>query len=111
MVVKLQNNGAAITGIRFKTSDVRRYFPRGQRAMDLNLDELLIRCELPEGFWENSPEISDPRLCAWLEQKFFLHKLTSTPASVEMSKELNGFRLRFLCAAQQAVTASFGLSV
>lgn len=111
MRVKLQNKGPSITGIRISSSDALRYFPRGLRTMDLALDELRIRCELPEGFWENRSEISDPRLCAWLELKFHLQRLSATSASVEMVKEADGFRLRFLRMPQQNLKASFGLSV
>jgi hypothetical protein len=37
--------------------------------IELQLDHLLIECGLSPGFWQDKPEIHDPRLCLWLESK------------------------------------------
>ncbi len=71
MIVTLQSNGRSITGVRIGASNVRRYFRAKSRAVDLELDHLRIRCDLPASFWIDRPEISDPRLCAWLQSKCF----------------------------------------
>jgi hypothetical protein len=69
MVVKSQCSGNRITGIYVGASNVRRYFPRGVAAVDLQLDHLRIQCGLTPGFWRGDPEIRDPRLSLWLELK------------------------------------------
>ncbi len=69
MVVKTQFKGHGITGLHVGISNVRRYFPRNVSYIDLQLDHLQIRCELGPDFWKGEPEIYDPRLCSWLEQK------------------------------------------
>lgn len=69
MVVKSQCSGNRITGIYVGATNVRRYFPRGVAAVDLQLDHLQIQCGLTPGFWRGDPEIRDPRLSLWLELK------------------------------------------
>lgn len=93
MIVKMQKKGHSITGLRIGSSNVRRYFPSGQRAIDLELDHLRIRCDLEANFWQDRPEISDARLCAWLQSKYFCEKLPGTPVSVEMVRSGDSYRL------------------
>lgn len=69
MLVKSQCSGNRITGIYVGATNVRRYFPRGVAAVDLQLDHLQIQCGLTPGFWRGDPEIRDPRLSLWLELK------------------------------------------
>lgn len=69
MVVKPQCNGHRFTGIYIGVNNVRRYFPRGIAAIDLQIDHLRIRCGLAPGFWHGDPEIRDSRLSDWLELK------------------------------------------
>jgi len=69
MVVKMQRNGRAITGVHIGTRNIKRYFHDGQSAVELELDHLHIRCNLEPTFWSSEPYISDPRLSAWLEAK------------------------------------------
>ena len=38
-------------------------------TIDLDLDSVQIQCELSQDFWQDHPEIADPRLCAWLTVK------------------------------------------
>jgi len=78
MIVRMQSKGRLITGIRMRISDARRHFPSHMKAVDLELDHLRIRCDLHASFWLDQPQISDPRLCAWLEEKVFWSKLPST---------------------------------
>ena len=69
MVVQIQRNGRSVTGLHIGSRNVRRYFPKSQQSVDLELGHLLIRCRLQPDFWLNEPQISDPRLSAWLEAK------------------------------------------
>jgi hypothetical protein len=95
MLVKTQCKGRIYTGVSLGDSDVRRYFPQQTETIDLEIDHLLIRCGLQPGFWAGQPEISDPRLCAWLEAKNFGWKLGKDPVPLDMvpSGE-NVFRLK-----------------
>ena len=110
MIVRMQNKGRSVTGIRIETSDARRYFPGKTRTIDLELDDLRIRCDLKASFWRDKPEISDPRLCAWLEAKFLGQKLPPSPVPVEMVRTGDCYQLHLLPAQQHAVRAGFGLS-
>ena len=95
MLVKTQCKGRAFTGVSVCDKDVRRYFPKETETVDLELDHLLIRCGLSPGFWNGSPEISDPRLCAWLESKNFNGKPGAEPVALAMIPSgKNIFRLR-----------------
>lgn len=69
MVVKTQCKRPGLTGLHVGTSNVRRYFPKGTSYIDLELDHLHIRCGLSPDFWQDEPDIFDPRLGAWLESK------------------------------------------
>ena len=69
MVVTSQFRGRRVTGILVGESDVQRYFPKGTKEIELQLDHLRIECGLGPTFWSGKPEISDPRLCLWLESK------------------------------------------
>ncbi len=95
MVVKTQLKGSEITGLRVGARNVRRYFPRGVRVIELQLDHLQIQCGLAPEFWRGEPEIHDPRLCEWLDFKVIRGmgerkevRLAMTPAGK------NVFRLR-----------------
>jgi hypothetical protein len=50
-------------------NNVRRYFPKQVSSIELQLGHLQIECGLSPDFWHGSPEIFDPRLCAWLESR------------------------------------------
>jgi hypothetical protein len=69
MLVKPQCIGHRITGIYIGASNVRRYFPRRVAAIELEIDHLRIRCGLTADFWQDDPEIRDPRLSDWLQLK------------------------------------------
>lgn len=87
MVVKTQIRGSEVTGLHVGARNVRRYFPKSIRVIELQLDHLQIQCGLSPEFWNGHPEIHDPRLCEWLDFKV-LHprgegkqvKLAMTPA-------------------------------
>lgn len=111
MIVTMQIKGRSIIGISFSLSDARDCFPTGTRAIDLELDHLRIRCDLNESFWRGRPEISDPRLCGWLQTKFFGKNLSSLPLSLELSKKDDCYQLHFLPAQQNASRPAFGLIV
>ena len=92
MLVRLQNDGHSITGIRIRTSDARRHFPTSVKAVDLKLDHLRIRCDLQDSFWFNRPQISDPRLRLWLETKALWNNLSR---DLQMQKDGDSYRLEF----------------
>jgi hypothetical protein len=69
MVVKTQTKGREITGLHVGVNNVRRFFPKHIAVIELLLDHLQIQCGLGPDFWDGQPQISDPRLCAWLESK------------------------------------------
>lgn len=93
MNVRTQFRGRSITGLRVGISNVRRYFPRGLKAIDLELDHLRIRCDLQASFWRDLPEISDGRLCAWLQNKSFRAKKPGIPLPLEMVDTGDCYRL------------------
>lgn len=69
MVVKTQSKGPGVTGLHVGSTNAHRYFSRDVAFVELHLDHLQIQCDLAPDFWGGSPEIYDPRLCAWLESK------------------------------------------
>src|SRR5580704_10692905 len=69
MFVTSQSNGNRVTGLYVGASNVRRYFRRHVESIELQIDHLRIACGLTAHFWQDQPEIHDPRLCAWLESK------------------------------------------
>lgn len=69
MVVTSQCSGHRVTGLYVGADNVRRYFPKHIAEIELQLDHLRIECGLGPGFWQDQPEIHDPRLCIWLESK------------------------------------------
>jgi hypothetical protein len=69
MLVKSQCSGNRVTGLYVGENNVRRYFPRKVKAINLQLDHLQIQCGLAARFWDGEPEIHDPRLCLWIEAK------------------------------------------
>jgi hypothetical protein len=114
MLVKTEGKGRAYTGVSVGDDDVRRYFPQQTETIDLELDHLLIRCGLNPGFWNGHPEISDPRLCAWLEAKNFYWKPGEAPVALAMIPSgKNVFRLK-ACQSRKGKSGcdapEFGLS-
>ena len=69
MVVTSQCRGHRVIGILVGEINVQRFFPRHVTEIELQLDHLRIECGLGPHFWNGKPEISDPRLCLWLESK------------------------------------------
>jgi hypothetical protein len=75
--------------------NVRRYFPKDIAVIELQLDHLQIQCGLTPDFWQDQPEIHDPRLCAWLESKHFSQRPGRTPVPLAMIPSgKNSFRLQ-----------------
>lgn len=99
MIVKTQIKGSAITGLLVGTANVRRYFRLRPEAIDLELDHLCIRCDLHASFWGPHPEICDPRLCAWLQNKLLHEKRPSI--SLEMMGAGDCYRLSLPCPRQR----------
>lgn len=70
MVVKTHSKSRGVTGLYVGEQNVQRYFPQGTLFVEIQLDHLQIQCKLAPEFWQDHPEIHDPRLCAWLETKY-----------------------------------------
>lgn len=100
MMVRMQHKGLSITGVHIGISNVRRHFRSRVEAVELELDHLRILCNLEASFWRDRPEISDPRLCAWLEEKFFRHSVPK-PVLVEMVRAGDSYRLQVHRSARQ----------
>jgi len=95
MVVKTQSKGRGITGLHVGATNVRRYFSKEISVVELELDHLQIQCGLDPGFWQDEPEIFDPRLCAWLESKHFHTRPDRTPVPLVMTPSgKNSFKLQ-----------------
>ncbi len=110
MMVKMQNQGHSITGIRMERADAQSFFPSDLKTVEIELDHLQIRCDLKAKFWLDQPEISDPRLSAWLEEKFYWRKLPNTPVSVEMVRTGDHYRIQ-IPAGDPSGNPGFGLNV
>ncbi len=84
MVVRTQSKGREITGLEVGVHNVKRYFPKGTAVIELQLDHLQIQCGLTPDFWQDQPEISDPRLGAWLQSKNFHERPSRDPVPLAM---------------------------
>jgi hypothetical protein len=69
MIVRAQGTNGRIAALHVGIGNVLRYFSQHSSTIELELDHLRIRCELPPEFWTSKPEICDRRLCAWIEAK------------------------------------------
>jgi hypothetical protein len=99
MVVKTQSKGRGVMGLHVGASNVRRYFPRHLAVIELHLDHLQIQCGLRPDFWQDQPEIHDPRLCAWLESKNYHTRPDRTPVPLAMIPSgSSAFRLQPVAA-------------
>lgn len=99
MVVKAQYEGFRVSGLYIGVNNVKRYFSKRNPEVELQLDHLQIQCGLTARFWNDQPEIHDPRLCDWLESKHFHEKPSSTPvllALIPFGK--NSFKVTSLAA-------------
>jgi len=95
MVVKTQSKGLAVIGLHVGSNNVRRYFPNRISVIELQLDHLQIVCRLTPDFWQDHPEIRDPRLGAWLESKNFHGRPHRAPVPLAMIPAgENSFRLQ-----------------
>lgn len=111
MVVKTQFKGGEVTGLHVGARNVRRYFPKGVRVIELELDHLQIQCGLSPEFWKGHPEIRDPRLCEWLDFKVVHRigeqkqvKLAMTPAGKSVFKLRSVAQKEDLFAGLGAIT-------
>ncbi len=95
MVVRTQSNGRGVSGLLLRKADVRRHIPRDTAAIELQLGELRIHCQLPPEFWRGRPEICDRRLRDWLEFKIFHSRTCRLPMALEMTPTgRNSFKLQ-----------------
>ena len=106
MVVRTQSKGLTVIGLHVGVNNVRRYFPRHASVIELHLDHLQIQCGLSPDFWHGQPEIHDPRLCAWLEDKNFRGNPNRTPLPMVMIPAgKNSFRLQILSLSASSRTS------
>lgn len=97
MLVEIQHKGLNVTGLNIGANNVRRYFRKGSSSIDLHLDHLEIQCELRPAFWKNEPQISDPRLNAWLETKNLRKGGKRDPVVLDLvPDEKRSFRLQLV---------------
>jgi len=95
MVVKTQSKTRGVTGLHIGVHNVRRYFPKNVSVIELQLDHLRIQCGLDPNFWQNQPEIFDPRLGAWLESRHMHKQVDRAPIPLAMIPDgQNSFRLQ-----------------
>lgn len=95
MLVMTQSKGPGATGLYVGADNVRRYFSKRISVVELQLDHLRIQCSLSPDFWQDQPEIHDPRLCSWLESKHLHARPGRTPVPLAMIPEgENSFRLQ-----------------
>jgi hypothetical protein len=69
MMVKAQYRGNRVASLYVGANNVRRHFSKRIRLIELQLDNLRILCGLTPHFWQDKPEIQDPRLSVWLESR------------------------------------------
>ncbi len=94
MVVKTQYQGHRISGLYVGAENVRRYFSKHVAVIELQLDHLQIQCGLTPHFWQDQPEIHDPRLCDWLEAKYQHKETGKTPVPLTLIPSgKNSFKL------------------
>jgi hypothetical protein len=84
MLVKSQCNGNRVIGLYVGANNVRRFFPKKEKSINLQLDHLWIQCGLAPRFWDGEPEIHDPRLCLWLEAKQSKNRSCRAPMPLYM---------------------------
>jgi hypothetical protein len=97
MVVTLLYRGLRITGIHVGRENALRHFTSGSTSVELQMDHLAILCSLGPRFWEDRPEIQDPRLCLWLESKFHQRGTgVSAPHLALVPSGPNSFRITSL---------------
>lgn len=84
MVVRTQQHGQEVTGLRVGAANVRRYFPKAVGRVNLRIGDLEIDCKLSPEFWHGKPEIDDPRLCEWLQYRQSHQRTDRRPTSLAM---------------------------
>jgi hypothetical protein len=102
MVVTTKVNGQGALDLRVGAANVRRYFPKGMGAVELQLGDLHIQCCLTPEFWNGQPEIRDPRLGAWLKYKVSRERVKRKQVALAMERAgANAFTLRPVSAAKR----------
>jgi hypothetical protein len=97
MVVETHSKARGVTGLHIGAINVRRYFPKHQSVIELQLDHLCIQCAVDARFWDGEPEIFDPRLSAWLESKRTFNRPDRSPVPLMMIPfGENSYRLQAL---------------
>lgn len=95
MVVRTECKGNRVTGIYIGARNARRNFRRQVAAIEIELGHLRIGCELGPGFWRDQPRICDPRLCEWLQYKFYHERRYLTPLPLVLVQSgRNAFKVR-----------------
>ena len=99
MVVRAQSLGRCVSGLHIGSDNVRQFFSKQVPTIELQLDHLSIQCHLTPDFWQDRPEIVDPRLCAWLESKHMHSNRDRNPIMLALIPAgENSFRLQAMPA-------------
>ena len=109
MLVKTHRNGHDRTGLHIGQANVRRFFRKHARSIELKLDDLHIQCTLAPDFWEGRPEIHDPRLSEWL--KFKMDRTRSGHAPALLTMVPAGVDTFVLHPSPAAVSEAFGADI
>ncbi len=107
MVVRTQCAVRGVIKLYIGAKNARRYFPRRVSTVELLLGHLHILCGLTPDFWNDRPEIYDPRLSDWLEHRFYHHSLCREPVRLAMYPVgNNSFRLHPLALPPVSLSGS-----
>lgn len=97
MLVQIEHKGRSVAGLLIGTRNAKRYFPQSKSTVDLELDHLRIQCGLQPSFWNDRPQLSDPRLSAWLETKNLYPRRDRRPVVLTLvPTDKNSYRLHLV---------------
>lgn len=106
MVVRTMGCGREVSGLYIGARNARRHFPRKSQHIELLLGHLHIYCDLPPEFWNERPEICDPRLAGWLFARIFHGKAHRAPVPVMMIPQGSSvFRVQPVVAPPASINA------
>jgi len=109
MIVESRCGACRVEALYVGIENVRRYFPRSLRAVDLCFDHLRIQCALEPDFWIGRPEIRDVRVLDWLELKRRVSGTRSQPMILVPDGE-RGFVLKEMRIVAGSLIRPFAIS-
>jgi len=109
MLVTTYRDESDRTGLLIGKANARRYFSKRYPSIELHLDDLHIQCTLQPEFWNERPQIEDPRLSEWLKFKAARNRGGREPIPLNMEPSGEGrFVLRPQAASQ---SQAFGAEI